>query len=134
MPHLQFELTETVTEEDAESFVSWVTQLYAEVMDTGTGHVAVTIRDGATVSLGRADADEPAVVLNGDIRAGRDFEQRRKLAMTVIDELADRWGIPTENAYVVYTEHPGEDFVLREGALNSWSADEVDGKRPESQE
>ncbi len=54
--------------------------------------------------------------------------------MTVIDELADRWGIPTENAYVVYTEHPGEDFILREEALNSWSADEAGGKRPEPQE
>jgi|AntRauTorcE11898_2_1112593.scaffolds.fasta_scaffold13028_2 phenylpyruvate tautomerase PptA (4-oxalocrotonate tautomerase family) len=127
MPHLQFELTESVSDSEAQSFVLWVTDLYSDVMDTGTGHIGVTIRDEATIALGRADPDKPVAFLNGDIRAGRSFEQRRELAVTIMDELADRWGVPTENTYVIYTEHPGEDFLLREGALDSWSAKEGDG-------
>lgn len=127
MPHLQFELSESVSGEEAESFVNWVTELYSDVMDTGTGHIGVTIRDEATIALGRADPDEPVAFLNGDIRSGRSFEQRRELAVTIMEELADRWAISTENMYVIYTEHKGEDFLLREGALQSWDAEEADG-------
>ena len=121
MPHLQFELTGRVDRSDAASFADRITALYAEIMDTGTGHVGVTVRDGASLSLGRADADDRIAFLNADVRAGRTAEQRRELA--VVEELHDRWDVPTENVYVVYTEHPGADFHLREGALSSWWSD-----------
>lgn len=124
MPHLQFEVTNRIDSESKASFAAWVTERYADVMDTGTDHVGVTIRDGASLALGRVPADEPVAFLNADVRAGRSFEQRRMLAVAVMDEIADRWGIPRENQYVIYTEHPGEDFLLREGALDSWAADE----------
>ena len=124
MPHLQFEVTSRIEPESKTSFATWVTERYADVMDTGTDHVGVTIRDGASLTLGRVPEDNPVAFLNADIRAGRSFEQRRRLAVTVMDELADRWGVPAENQYVIYTEHPGEDFHLREGALDSWTADE----------
>lgn len=131
MPHLQFEVTETIDESDVESFADWVTGRYAELMDTGTGHVGVTVRDDAALALGRADADDPVAVLNADVRAGRSADQRRELAVAVMDELEDRWDVPSENVYVVYTEHSGEDFHLREGALASWSTDEAgDGSGP----
>jgi len=125
MPHLQFEISEPL-DGPVEPFAAWATELYADVMETGTGHVAVTVRDGARLSLGRAGADEPVAVLNADIRAGRSADQRRELAAAVIEELEKRWGVPSENTYVVYTEHPGEDFHLEEGALKSWSDSESD--------
>lgn len=125
MPHLQFEVTEPIDESDTESFADWVIERYAELMDTGTGHVGVTVRDDAALALGRADPDDPVAVLNADVRAGRSADQRRELAVAVMNELDDRWGVPSENVYVVYTEHPGEDFHLREGALTSWSTDEA---------
>jgi len=125
MPHLQFEVTESV-DGTPERFVEWVTERYAEVMETGTGHVCVTVRDRAVLSLGRAGADEPVAVLNADIRAGRSADQRREFAGAVIETLGDRWGVPAENVYVVYTEHPGEDFHLAEGPLDSWSDRESD--------
>jgi 5-carboxymethyl-2-hydroxymuconate isomerase len=133
MPHLQFELSEPISDEEAQSFVTWVTELYSDVMDTGTDHVGVTIRDEATITLGRANPDEPVAFLNGDIRAGRSFEQRRELAVTIMEEFANRWAIPTENMYVIYTEHGGEDFVLREGALQSWDAEEASEGEPETE-
>lgn len=130
MPHLQFEVSEPLERERIESFADWVTELYADRMDTGTDHIGVTVRDEATLALGRADPGESVAFLNADIRAGRTIEQRRNLAVTIIDELHERWGVPTENIYVIYTEHPGEDFHLEEGALDSWSdteASEEDG-------
>lgn len=126
MPHLQFEVNDSLDSEAVASFAEWVTDLYAEIMDTGTGHVAVTVREEATLSLGRAGADEPVAVLNADVRAGRSAEKRRELAVAVIDELGERWAIPAGNVYVVYTEHPGVDFHLEEGALDSWSDEEAD--------
>lgn len=126
MPHLQFETDVELDESEKRAFAAWATDLYGEVMDTGTGHVAVAVRDGASVALGRADPDAPVAFLNVDVRAGRSFEQRRELAVAAMEEIADRWRVPTGNAYVIYTEHPGEDFVLREGALESWSPDEAE--------
>ena len=124
MPHLQFEVSEPIPEAEARDFAAWVTDLYSDVMDTGTGHVAVTVRDDVAVALGRAGADDPVAVLNADVRAGRSFDQREDLAMRVIEEMAERWGVDREHAYVVYTEHPGEDFLLCEGALEGWSEGE----------
>ena len=128
MPHLQFETDVEPDESEKRAFAAWATDLYGEVMDTGTGHVAVTVRDGASVALGRADPDAPVAFLNADVRAGRSFEQRCELAVAAMEEIADRWRVPTGNAYVIYTEHPGEDFVLREGALESWSPDEAEAR------
>ena len=131
MPHLQFEVTEPVDRSEVASFADRIADLYAGIMDTGTGHVGVTVRDGASLALGRADADDRIAFLNADVRAGRTEGQRRELAVAVMEELADRWDVPTENVYVVYTEHPGADFHLREGPLSSWSSDEAgDGSAP----
>lgn len=130
MPHLSFEVSEPLEENDVEPFAEWVTELYAEVMNTGTGHVAVTVRDDAALAMGRAEAGEPVAVLDADVRAGRPFEKRRELASAVIEEMEDRLGVPAENTYVVYTEHAGEDFILAEGPLASWSVEEDDEGPP----
>lgn len=128
MPHLQFETTVTLDADRRRSFTDWVTELYAHVMDTGTGHVAVTVREhpSTALSLGRADPDEPVAVVNADIRAGRSADQCRELAESLVGELDSRFGVPAENCYVVYTEHPGGDFHLSEGPLESWASDEDD--------
>jgi phenylpyruvate tautomerase PptA (4-oxalocrotonate tautomerase family) len=122
MPHLEFTVSEPVA--DARPVVDWITDRYAAVMDTGTGHVAVTVRDDAGLSMGRADPGDPVAVLDADVRAGRSPEQRRDLAAAVVARLDEEWDVPPANTYVVYTEHPGEDFHLAEGPLGSWSADE----------
>jgi phenylpyruvate tautomerase PptA (4-oxalocrotonate tautomerase family) len=124
MPHLQFEVSEPLADDAVDAFVDRVTALFAEHMDTGTGHVAVTVRDDSRVALGRAGESEPVAVLDADIRAGRTTDQRRALATDSIAALDDRFGVPPANCYVVYTEHPGEDFHLDEGPLNSWDAAE----------
>lgn len=52
MPHLQFEVSEPL-DGTVEPFPGWTTELYADVMETGTGHVCVTVRDDTELSLGR---------------------------------------------------------------------------------
>lgn len=102
-------------------------------MKTGTGHIAVTIHpyEQTTLSLGRAHPAEPVAIVDVDVRAGRSFEQGRTFATHVMNGLSDRWDVPTENMYCVYTEHKGEDFMLAERALSDWSSDEeTDGVQP----
>lgn len=95
-------------------------------METGTGHIAVTIREyeDEALSLGRADSGEPVGFLNADTRAGRSMEQRRTFADDVIEQFGEAFDVPADNCYVIYTEHPGEDFILSEGPLDSWGESE----------
>lgn len=96
-------------------------------MDTGTEHISVAVHacDTSALFIGRVgNAPEGIAIVSGDIRAGRSPEQRRRLATDLMDEIQRRWRIPTRNMYMIYTEHPGEDFNLYERALASWSAGE----------
>lgn len=129
MPHLQFEVSADLPAETKREFTAWVTDRYAETMDTTTGHVAVTIREPESVNLalGKAGKDEPVAVVNADVRGGRSADQRRAFAEAVLGELESRFHVPASNVYVVYTEHPGEDFHLAEGALESWGPDDDPG-------
>lgn len=126
MPQLRFETTAEPTNETA--FTTWVAERFAEVMDTGTGHVGVSIRacDRKELSLGRATDDEDVVLVDADIRAGRSEEQRRALATSIIETVSDEWSVPASNVYLVYTEHDGFDFHLTEGALTSWDESETE--------
>jgi hypothetical protein len=125
MPHLQFEFNRPLSGETREGLADWATQTYADVMETGTGHVAVSIAEHPPygLSLGRADAGEPIAILNADVRDGRTFGQRERFATAVIDRFTSEFEIPRDHCYVVYTEHPGHDFILDEGALESWGDD-----------
>ena len=123
MPHLQFETTAGPSDEEKRGFADAITDLYADHMETGTGHVAVTIRDldDASFSLGRLEAGEDALMLNADIREGRTFEQQRAFVLAAFEEAETRWGVPTENTYAVITEHAGQEFHENDRVLASWN-------------
>jgi 5-carboxymethyl-2-hydroxymuconate isomerase len=134
MPQLRFQTT--ATPEDERAFAAWITERFAEVMETGTGHVAVSVRtcDRAALALGRASDDEDVAFVDADVRVGRSEEQRRTFAASVVETVAERWDLPRENVYLVYTEHEGRDFHLAEGALASWDETEREtgaGRREE---
>ncbi len=123
MPHLQFELNRSLTDKDKIAFAENVRQLFSEVMDTGTDHISISIREFGThnLSIGRADEPEKGIALvNADIREGRTIKQRRILTLGFMDLLEDTWNIPKEQIYVTLTEHKGEDFHLQERYLASW--------------
>jgi len=123
MPHLQFEINRHLADAEKISFAEEVRQLFSEVMDTGTDHISISIREFDThnLSIGRVSEPEKGIALvNADIREGRTMEQRRTLALGFMDLLEKTWKIPREHMYVTLTEHKGEDFHLLERYLASW--------------
>jgi phenylpyruvate tautomerase PptA (4-oxalocrotonate tautomerase family) len=127
MPHLQFEVNFPVTREEKTRFAASVIRHFSEIMDTGTDHIAVTLRcygpDDLTFGRAAASGGRTAFV-NADIRLGRTRDQKRRLALAYIDEIAHTWGIAREAVYVIFTEHDGEHFQLSDRVLPSWSSGE----------
>ena len=127
MPHLQFEFNRRLTDADKTAFAEEIRQLFSAVMDTGTDHISISIREFDThnLSIGRAAEPEKGVaVVNADIREGRTMGQRRTLTLDFMELIHKRWGIPKEQMYVTLTEHKGEDFHLQERYLASWQEGE----------
>jgi phenylpyruvate tautomerase PptA (4-oxalocrotonate tautomerase family) len=127
MPHLQFEINRSLADADKIAFAEQVRLLFAQVMDTGTDHISISIREFGThnLSIGRVTSPEKGVaVVNADIREGRTMQQRRTLTLGFMDLLQKIWQIPKEQMYVTLTEHKGEDFHLLEKYLASWQKGE----------
>ena len=127
MPHLQFELNFNLSADEKRRFANTVIRRFAEIMDTGTDHIAVTLRcfahDDLAFGRARASGGRTAFV-NADIRAGRTREQKRRLSLAYVDEIARTWGVAPEAVYVILTEHDGEHFQLSDRVLPSWSRGE----------
>lgn len=126
MPHLQFELNFTPHPPAKAAFADAVRQHFATIMSTGTDHIGITFRcyQPGDLVFGRAGGDGQIVFLNADIRLGRSADQKRRLALAIMDELGRQWGLPREHVYIVYTEHDGPDFQLSDRVLPSWRAGE----------
>lgn len=127
MPHLQFEVNRTLNDPEKIIFAEKVRQLFSEVMDTGTDHISISIREFGThnLSIGRVTEPEKGIaVINADIREGRTIEQRRALVLGFMDLLHETWNIPREHMYATLTEHKGEDFHLVERYLAGWQEGE----------
>jgi phenylpyruvate tautomerase PptA (4-oxalocrotonate tautomerase family) len=127
MPHLQFDLNLTPTDEEKARFARAIVGHFSRIMDTGTDHIGISLRclGPRDLVFGRAERPEAGIAfVNADIRRGRTADQKRRLALAFIDELHATWGVPKRAVYVIYTEHDGEHFQLEERVLASWSAGE----------
>jgi phenylpyruvate tautomerase PptA (4-oxalocrotonate tautomerase family) len=127
MPHLQFEINQKLTDAKKISFAEQVRNIFSEVMDTGTDHISISIREFGThnLSIGRVkEAEKGIAVVNADIREGRTMEQRRSLTLGFIELLNKNMNIPKAHIYVTLTEHKGEDFHLVEKYLGNWEEGE----------
>lgn len=127
MPHLQFEINRSLEDPAKIAFAKKVRQLFSTIMDTGTDHISISIREFGThnLSIGRVIQPEKGVALvNADIREGRTIEKRRELTLGFMQLLHETWDIPKEHMYVTITEHKGEDFHLLERYLASWQEGE----------
>jgi phenylpyruvate tautomerase PptA (4-oxalocrotonate tautomerase family) len=127
MPHLQFEFNFELKKKEKKVFAKSIMDKFSEIMDTGTGHIAVTIREYKTgnLQLGRVeDMGERVAFVNADIREGRTYEKRRTLAIAFMDEIKRHFNVPEDHMYVIVTEHKGEDFHLYERALKNWTPQE----------
>jgi len=127
MPHLQFEINRSLADDEKIYFAEQVRQLFSDVMDTGTDHISISIREFGihNLSIGRVKEPEQGIaVVNADIRKGRTMEQRRTLTLGFIDLLHKTWGISKDHVYVTLTEHKGEDFHVLEKYLAGWQEGE----------
>lgn len=122
MPLLQFDASFSVEDDEAEAFADAVTECYTDHMATSSGHVAVVVRDEETLTLGRQEGDR-LLFLDAEIRQGRDVDRKRAFALAVMDEAHDRFGVPTPNCKVVFTEHAGEEMMGYDRVGGEWSAD-----------
>lgn len=125
MPHLQFEFNFTPEPHDKAVFADAVRDHFASIMNTGTDHIGITFRcyQQEDLVFGRA-GDGPIAFLNADIRLGRTADQKRRLALAIMEEISARWGMARESVYIVYTEHDGPDFQLSDRVLPSWQPGE----------
>lgn len=126
MPHLQFEVNKKIDTNIKDEFVKKVMSIFSKVMDTGTDHIAVSIReyDKYSLSIGRANINDDICLMNLDIREGRTIIKRRELVLLYIDLVEKLFSVDKKNQYITLTEHKGEDFHLTEKYLNSWEEGE----------
>ena len=126
MPHLQFEFNQPLNDQSKTDFARTVRETFARIMDTGTDHIAISIReyDRSNLSIGRASPEDSVCLMNLDIREGRTIKQRRELAICYMELIQSRFDIPPAHQYITFTRHQGEDFHLIEKYLAEWTADE----------
>ena len=126
MPHLQFEINQKVENKIKDKFANEIRDAFAEIMDTGTDHIAISIReyDKYNLTIGRANPEDNICLMNLDIRDGRTLEQRRELALRYMDIVKTNFSVEAKNQYVTFTQHPGEDYHLVEKFLASWEPNE----------
>lgn len=127
MPHLQFEFNRSLTDSQKTTLAEQVRVLFSNIMDTGTDHISISIREFGTYNLSIGRVKEPkegVAVVNADIREGRTIEQRRALTLGFMELIKEVTNIPVAHMYVTLTEHKGEDFHLFEKYLASWQVGE----------
>ena len=122
MPHLQFEINKKLEKKSKKEFIIFIEKNFSKVMETGTDHIAITIREleKENVSLGRAKNNDHVCLMNLDIRLGRTKKQKLELVKTFIIGVEQIFGINRNNQYVIFTNHQGIEFNFYEKSLMDW--------------
>ena len=126
MPHLQFDINKKLDEGVKQKFISFVEHSFSEIMETGTDHIAISIREQekSNLSLGRANKNEDVCLMNLDIRSGRKKKKVEKLIKTLMVGVNKIFKIKVSNQYTTITNHPGDEFNLFEKSLSNWKAND----------
>jgi len=126
MPHLQFDINKKLDEEVKQKFIKFVEHSFSKIMETGTDHIAISIREEekSNLSLGRANKNEDICLMNLDIRSGRKKEQIEKLVKTLMVGVDKIFKVKVSNQYTTITNHPGNEFNLFEKSLGNWKAND----------
>ena len=126
MPHLQFEINKKLSDDSKDEFVNEIRNTFAQIMDTGVDHIAISIREYEkyNLTIGRASINDDICLMNLDIREGRTIEKRRQLALKYMEIVKENFGIDQKNQYITFTEHKGQDFHLVEKYLSQWEIGE----------
>jgi len=126
MPHLQFDINKKLDKGVKQKFIRFVEHSFSEIMQTGTDHIAISIREKEknNLSLGRAEKNEDVCLMNLDIRTGRKKKQIEKLIKTIMIGVNKIFKIKVTNQYTTITNHPGDEFNFFEKSLSNWKAND----------
>ena len=126
MPHLQFEINKCVNNVTKQKFVIFIEKSFSRIMQTGTDHIAISVREyeKENLSLGRANKSDHVCLMNLDIRIGRSKEQKIELIKTFVTGVEKFFNIKKVNQYVTLTNHPGNEFNFYEKSLQNWVKDD----------
>ncbi|AXX91286.1 tautomerase [Malaciobacter molluscorum LMG 25693] len=126
MPHLQFEVNKKIIDGVKREFIKQIQNSFAEVMQTKTDHIAISIKEVEKydLSIGRAIEGDEICLMNLDIREGRSIEQKREVALRFMSIVNNLFEINNRNQYITFTQHNGNDFHLIERYLASWQKGE----------
>jgi phenylpyruvate tautomerase PptA (4-oxalocrotonate tautomerase family) len=129
MPYLHLDLPFAVPAADRARIAGRLARLYADVMETNPERVTVAFRElgeNGVVRTGAEGAVEPVVVVQCDIRRGRQPERRARLGEAVAELLEDTLGWPPARTILEFTQHAGDEF-WREGGLGTdWTPAEAE--------
>ena len=122
MPHLQFDINKKLEKKSKQEFIIFIEKNFSKVMQTGTDHIAITLREleKENESLGRAKNNGHVCLMNLDIRLGRTKKQKLELVKTFIVGVERIFGINRSNQYVTFTNHQGIEFNFYEKSLSNW--------------
>jgi 5-carboxymethyl-2-hydroxymuconate isomerase len=122
MPHLQFEINKKLEKKSKQEFIIFIEKNFSKIMQTGTDHIAITIREfeKENVSLGRVNNNDHVCLMNLDIRLGRTKKQKLELVKTFIAGVEKFFEINKNNQYVTFTNHQGIEFNFYEKSLSNW--------------
>ena len=122
MPHLQFEINKKLEKKSKKEIIILIEKNFSKIMQTGTDHIAITIREleKENVSLGRAKNNDHVCLMNLDIRLGRTKKQQLELVKTFIIGVEQKFGINRNNQYVTLTNHQGIEYNIYEKSLTDW--------------
>tara|TARA_B100000900_G_C19936420_1_gene455737 strand:- start:62 stop:454 length:393 start_codon:yes stop_codon:yes gene_type:complete len=122
MPHLQFDVNKKLSENKKKNFINFVQKKFSEIMETGTSHIAVSVREFPKygLALGIQRKRHFVCFMNLDVRTGRSNKKRRDLVKCYMEAITRFFGISSENQYLTFTSHPGKDFNTYEKSLSEW--------------
>ena len=77
MPHLQFDINKKLDKQKKKRFFQFVKDNFGKIMNTGTDHIAISLRElkKDSLNLGRAQDNAHVCFMNLDIRIGRSVKQ-----------------------------------------------------------
>lgn len=113
MPHLQFEVNKVLTQKTKEDFAQQIRETFSEVMQTGTEHIAISLREYEkyNLTIGRANPNDDICLMNLDIREGRSLEKRRELALRYMSIINKLFEVDNKNQYITFTQHGEKIFI-----------------------
>ena len=122
MPHLQFDVNKKLEKKVKEAFIIFIERNFSKIMQTGTDHIAITIKEfeKGNLSLGRVSNNEYVCLMNLDIRLGRTENQKLELVKTFMVGVEKFFGVNKNNQYVTLTNHKGNEFNFYEKSLSEW--------------